>query len=62
MGLLGERVEHDLSPGESDRLCEASRSFRASSHSLQQRHHPSAVLVASVVHPVFVEVLEQIAP
>ena len=62
MCLLGERVERDLAPSESDRRCEAPRSFRAGSHSLEQRHHPGAVLVASLVDPVFVEVLEQIAP
>ncbi len=62
MGLLGERVERDLAACERDRRREVPRGFRASGHPLQQRHHLRAVLVASLVDPVVVEVLEQLAP
>ena len=61
MDLLGERVERNLAASKCDRRREIPGVFCASSHSLQQCHHSRSVLLAPLVDPVLVEVLEQIA-
>ncbi len=61
MSLLGERIEYDLAACERHGGREVPGGLGGAGQLLQQSHHVRTVLIAVLMHPVFIEVREQIA-
>src|SRR5690349_14488491 len=61
LGMLGERIERYLAPGERDGCVEVSTRFRVGSELREDIDEVVSMLVASLIYPILVEALEQSA-